>query len=423
MAKLALRNKRAKPTVPKGALRPWPVITKRDTEWVARALRSGQIWGDAPQVAALQEEWAAYCGTKYCRALASGTAGLHAGLFAAGVGPGDEVIVPAYSFHSTASAVLHANAQPVFVDIEPSTYTIDPSKVEAAITDRTRAVVAVHLWGLPADMRPLRAIARRRKLMLIEDACQAHGAAYRGRKAGALADCAAFSLNGSKNLPGGEGGLLTTDRKWIVERGAKLQMRVRLRGGRRYPAYSLGFNWRMHEMVAALTRSQLRRLDSLNAGRVRCAEYLSKHLARIPGLHPPVTPPDRTHVYHMYALRMDPKALAVDLPARRFRECVERALQAEGVPVHQWVDRVLPDHAVYQVREGYGRGCPWTCPYGSREVEYPREAFRAAYPEAMRMLDETTILWGVRPPNGIALMKLYVEAFEKVFDHLDEVLE
>jgi dTDP-4-amino-4,6-dideoxygalactose transaminase len=258
---------------------------------------------------------------------------------------------------------------------------------------------------------------------LIEDACQAHGATYRGKKAGNLADCAAFSLNGSKNLPGGEGGLLTTNRKWILERGAKLQMRVRLRSGRRYPAYSLGYNWRMHEMVAAFARSQLKRLDRLNAGRVRNAELLSDRLGRIPGLTPPAVPDDRTHVYHMYPLRLDPKALAVDMPARQYRECIERALQAEGVQVHQWVDRILPDHAVYQVREGYGKGCPWTCPYASREVSYPPEGFREAYPEATRMLDETTLVWGFAPPNTLGLMRKYVEAFEKVFAHLDEVLE
>jgi dTDP-4-amino-4,6-dideoxygalactose transaminase len=272
-------------------------------------------------------------------------------------------------------------------------------------------------------MAPLKKIARRHNLLLIEDACQAHGAEYRGKKTGALGDCAAFSLNGSKNLPGGEGGLLTTNQKWIVEKGGLLQMRVRLRGGRRYPAYTLGYNARMHEMVAAFVRSQLRRLDALNAGRRRNAEFLSRHLSRIPGLTPPITPPDRTHVYHMYPLRLDPKALGVDLPARQFRQCVEKALQAEGAKVHQWVDRILPDHAVYQVQEGYGRGCPWSCPFASRRVTYPPDRFREEYPEAMRMLDETTLVWGFAPPNDLKLMRLYVEAFEKVFDHLDEALE
>ncbi len=422
MAKLALRNKRAKPTVPPGSVKPWPHITKADTRAVARALESGQIWGDGPEVEALAEEWAAYCGTKYAETLASGTAGLHAGLVAAGVGPGEEVILPVFSFHSTASAVLHQNGVPVFVDIDPETFTIDPEAIDAAVTDRTKAVIAVHLWGLPADMRALRKVARRHKLLLIEDACQAHGAEYRGKKVGALADCAAFSLNGSKNLPGGEGGLFTTGKKWVLDRGAKMQMRVRLRSGRRYPAYSLGYNWRMHEMVAALARSQLKRLDRLNAGRIRNAEFLSKRLARLPGLVPPRTPPDRTHVYHMYPLRVDPKALGIDLPARVFRQKLERALQAEGVQVHQWVDRLLPDHAVYQVREGYGKGCPWTCPFTSREVSYPPEEFAVRYPEGVRMLEETTLIWGFAPPNTLALMRLYAEAFEKVFDHLDEVL-
>ncbi len=422
MAHLALRDTRIKPTVPRDLPRPWPPVTQADTKAVTRALTSGQIWGDGPQVEALEKEWADYCGVRYCQTLASGTAGLHAGLVAAGVGPGDEVLVPVYSFHSTASAVLHQNGQPVFVDIDPVTYTIDPAKVEAAITDRTRALIAVHLWGLPADMRPLRKICRKHGLLLIEDACQAHGASYRGKRVGALGDCASFSLNGSKNLPGGEGGLFTTHTKRILDSGAKLQMRVRLRAGRRYPAYSLGYNWRMHEMVAALVRSMLTKLDRLNRGRARNAEFLATRLARIPGLTPPVTPADRTHVYHMVPVRIDPKPLGVDLPARQFREKVEKALQAEGVKCHQWVDAILPAAAVYQVREGYGRGCPWTCPYAGREVSYPEERFAEDYPEALRMLDETTIVWHMAPPNGLKLMRLYAEAFEKVFDHLDEVL-
>ena len=424
MAHLAIRNKRIKPTVPKGSVRPWPVVTKKDTDAVTRALTSGQIWGDGPEVEALAREWADYCGVKYCDTLSGGTQALHAAIMASGAGPGDEVILPAFSFHSTASAVLHQNAVPVFVDIDPVTYTIDPAKVEAAINDRTRAIIAVHIWGLPADMAPLRRIAGKHKLLLIEDACQAHGAEYRGSKAGALGDCAAFSLNGSKNLPGGEGGLLTTDKKWIMDEGARLQMRVRLRQrGSRYPAYSLGYNSRMHEMVAAFVRSQLKRLDALNGWRRRNAEFLSRRLGRIPGLQPPITPPDRTNVHHMFPVRIDPGALGIDMPAREFRLLLEKALQAEGVNVHQWVDKVLPAHAVYQVREGYGRGCPWKCPFASREVSYPPARFRREYPEAMRMLDETTLVWGFAPPNDLKLMQLYVDAFEKVFDHLDEVLE
>ena len=201
MAHLALRDKRIKPTVPKGVVKPWPVVTKKDTDAVTRALTSGQIWGDGPQVEALASEWADYCGVKYCDPLSGGTQALHACIMASGAGPGDEVILPAFSFHSTASAVLHQNAVPVFVDIDPATYTIDPSKAEAAINDRTRAIIAVHIWGLPADMAPLRRIARKHKLLLIEDACQAHGAEYRGKKAGALAIARPSASTGRRTCP------------------------------------------------------------------------------------------------------------------------------------------------------------------------------------------------------------------------------
>jgi dTDP-4-amino-4,6-dideoxygalactose transaminase len=177
----------------------------------------------APQVAALEKEWAAYVGSKRCLTTCSGTAALHMALAATGVGPGDEVITSAFTFLASASCALHQNAIPVFVDIDPRTYCMDPDLLEAAITERTRAVIPVHIQGLPADLDPILQIARRHGLRVIEDACQAHGAVYKGRKVGTFGDVGTFSLNNYKNLCGGEGGFFVTDSDELLEKGTLIR--------------------------------------------------------------------------------------------------------------------------------------------------------------------------------------------------------
>src|SRR5262245_10079921 len=197
--------------VPPESHRSWPDVRPEDREAVLAVLDRGILCGaNAPEITALQREWAEYLGAEHCLALNSGTAALHCCLAAAGVREGDEVIVPAYTFGATAMAVVHQGAVPVFADIDPRTYNLDPAKAEEKITERTRAIVPVHLHGLPADMDEIHALAERHDLAVIEDAAQSHGATYNGRKTGTLAAYAAFSLNATKNLSGGEGGLFVT---------------------------------------------------------------------------------------------------------------------------------------------------------------------------------------------------------------------
>ena len=258
---------------------------------VKRVLDRGVLWGpNAPEVSALQEEWAAYCGTRHCLMTNSGTAALHCAVVAAGVQPGDEVIVPAFSFVATAMAVLHQGAVPVFCDIDPVTHNLDPRALDARITQRTRAVMPVHAHGLPADMAPIRAVAARHGLAVIEDAAQAHGATYRGGRAGSLGDCAGFSLNGSKGLSAGEGGLFVTD-----DDGARtVARRLAIFGEdtpptapgqyRAYWSHGVGWNYRSHELTAALARSQLRRLDRYNRTAQENARRLNAILSAFPGL-------------------------------------------------------------------------------------------------------------------------------------------
>ena len=202
----------------------WPIITAEDRAAVARVLDRGVLSGAAaPEMRALEAEFAAALGTGFCLATNSGTAALHIALGAVGLRPGDEVIVPAFSFIATAQAVLHEGAVPVFADVDPSTFNIDIADAARRVTARTRAIVPVNLHGLPADMDAVLALARRAGLVVIEDAAQAHGATYRGRPVGTLGDMAAFSLNSTKNFPAGEGGLFVTASEELYARAARVR--------------------------------------------------------------------------------------------------------------------------------------------------------------------------------------------------------
>ena len=224
-----------------------------------RVLDRGVLWGaGAPEASALEKEWAQWLGTGYCLATNSGTAALHMAVASVGIGPGDEVITTPFSWTSTATCILHHNAIPVFADIEPRTCNIDPAKIEERITPSTKAILPVHLYGLPADMDPILDIARRHDLRVIEDCCQAHGAEYKGRRVGTLGDVAAFSLNALKNLSGGEGGLLVTNSEHTWQQAARVQQfgEQRLKDGtREYNAYGMGWMYRTTEMSAAFARS------------------------------------------------------------------------------------------------------------------------------------------------------------------------
>jgi dTDP-4-amino-4,6-dideoxygalactose transaminase len=253
-----------------------------------------------PNTRAFEEEFAAYCHAAHAVGLNSGTDALILGLRAAGVGPGDEVITVSHTFFADTEAPALIGAVPVFVDVEPDTWNLDPAKLEAAITPRTKAIVPVHLCGQPADMAPIMAIARRHGLFVLEDACQAHGADYRGQRVGAIGDAACFSFYCSKNLGAfGEGGMLTTNNPEV----AASVRRLRDHGSdRRYEHAAIGTNARLDEVQAAILRVKLRHLDEYNAGRQAAAAAYGAALAGT-GLELPTVRPDRTHVYHLYVVQ------------------------------------------------------------------------------------------------------------------------
>jgi perosamine synthetase len=343
------------PAVPPDCHRHWPEITPADRRALDRVLDRGELWGpNAPEVSALQQEWADYCGTRHCVVTNSGTAALHCAVVAACVRPGDEVIVPAFSFVATPMAVLQHGAVPVFCDIDPLTHTIDTRAIEAKLTDRTRAIMPVHVHGLPADMAEIRRLAERHGLAVIEDAAQAHGATYRGAKAGSLGDCAGFSLNGSKNLSAGEGGLFVTndDDAFVAARRLAIFGEDTPSTGpgqyRAYWSHGVGWNYRSHELTAALARSQLRRLDDYNRTAQRNARLLNARLGDLPGIRAPHVPDDRSCVFYRYRIRIDPDEIGFEGRPLELRDRLLWALQAEGVAASLWQLRPLPAQPLFR---------------------------------------------------------------------------
>lgn len=414
------------PVLQRSDYRNWPIIGEDDRRLINEVLDSGIVaGGTAPQVTALEREWCAYTGAQYCLTTTSGTAALHMALAAVGVGPGDEVITSAFTFLASASCALHQNAIPVFADIDPRTYCIDPEKLEAAITERTKAIIPVHIQGAPADMDPVMAIAHKHGLCVIEDACQAHGARYKGRVVGTIGDIGTWSLNNFKNLPGGEGGLFTTDNETFLEKGTL----VRCFGDeidevshrRVYNASILGYMYRNQELPAAFARAQLLHMDEYNEVRIANAEYLSRELGQIPGVIPPYCPPESKHVYFMYNVRFDPQAAGVECEPRRFRIAMEKALYKEGMLVGQWQTMPVPAQDIFQSKLGYGGS---SYPWALNEEKGIVYDYRAAnYPVAQMLCDTYTIVHGIHAPNGIDLMKRFVTAFQKVFSNLEEAID
>ncbi|MBI5878698.1 MAG: DegT/DnrJ/EryC1/StrS aminotransferase family protein [Chloroflexi bacterium] len=291
-----------------------PYIGDAEKQAVLAVLDSGML-AQGPRVAEFEQRWARVCGVKHAIAVSSGTAALHLALLAHGIGAGDEVITTPFTFAASANSILYVGAKPVFVDIDPRTFNMDPAQVEAAITPRTRAIMPVHLFGLMCDMDPLMAIARRHGLAMIEDACQAIGAAYHGRRAGSFGT-GCFSLYATKNVMTGEGGMITT-----ADDAFARQCRLLRNHGmaQRYHHETLGFNLRMTDMQAALGLAQLDRLDDFTAKRRANADYLNAHIESVAT---PTTPDGYAHVWHQYTVRID---------RRRDRDAAVRLLTDAGV--------------------------------------------------------------------------------------------
>ena len=292
------------------------------------ALRSGN-WGrlDGDEVARFERRFAEYHQAKHAVAVANGTVSLRIALMAAGIEAGDEVIVPPYTFLATATAVVEANATPIFADVELETANIDPAAVEAEITPRTRAIIPVHFAGLPVKMDGLLALARRHGLTIIEDAAHAHGAGYCGRRVGAIGHLGSFSFQSTKNLTCGEGGVLLTNDDGLAERCRSIHNCGRISGGAWYEHHCISGNYRLGEFQGAILGAQMDRFEQQAETREENGKYLAERLRQLPGVLPQVRSADCTrHGYHLFWFRLAPAVLGVG------RDVFLEALVAEGIP-------------------------------------------------------------------------------------------
>ncbi len=273
-----------------------PLIGPEEKQAVLEVLDSGML-AQGPRVKAFEKAFAEMCGVKEAIATTSGTTALHVALLVNSIGEGDEVITSPFTFIASANSILFVGARPVFVDIDPLTFNIDPAKIEAAITPRTKAIMPVHLFGLVADMTSIMAIAEKHNLAVVEDACQAHGAEYKGQRAGSFG-MGTFSLYPTKNITSAEGGMITTNDADLAE-----HCRVIRQHGmrRRYYHDELGFNFRMTDVHAAIGLAQLQKLEKYNTQRIENAKFLSAHLR---GVTTPHVPEDCKHVFHQYTIRV-----------------------------------------------------------------------------------------------------------------------
>ncbi len=367
-----------------------------------------------PEVQAFEREWAAYMQVPYAVTMNSATSGLFAAVGALEIGPGDEVIVSPYTMSATAAGILVYHAIPVFADIDPEIFCLNPESVERAITPRTKAIIVTHLFGHPADLEGLLRVARRHGLRVIEDAAQSPGALHHGRSTGTIGDIGVFSLNCHKIIQTGEGGVCVTNDAELAKRLQLIRNHAEAVVSQGMPVTSLvnmvGWNYRMTEIEAAIGREQLKRLRELTDRRQHLAAHLSKRLSALPGVQPPTVRDGCTHGYYVYALLLDPEAVGIS------RDLFARALRAEGIPVMAGYMRPLYLQEVYQRKILFGKsGCPFTCSHYDGTVDYREGLCPVTEQVEQRLLGFEC----VRDPLTVRDMETIADAFEKVLDEVE----
>jgi len=325
MAKLALFGGKSVRTRP---FTRWPIFGKTEEGRLLKTLRSG-AWGrlQGKEVAEFEQRFAEMHGCKHGIAVVNGTVSLRISLLAAGIEADDEVIVPPYTFVSTATAVIEANAIPVFADIDLATFNLDPKAIEAAITPRTRAIIPVHFAGQVADMDAIMRIAKKHDLFVVEDAAHAHAGLHRSGAAGSLGHAGSFSFQSSKNLTSGEGGIIVTNDDALAEACRSIHSCGRVEGGVWYEHHRIAGNYRLGEFQGAVLNAQLERLENQTKRRDENGQYLATRMVAVPGLNPQVRPKFcERHCYHLFMLRLVEEEFGVS------RETTLKALRAEGIP-------------------------------------------------------------------------------------------
>ena len=392
---------------------PHPIIGDEEKRAVMGVLESGKLstfiaspgehFLGGVKIRQFECDFADYCGVKYGVAFNSATSALHAAIAACGVRPGEEVIVPPYTFTSTATCCLMHNAIPVFADIDADSYCLDPSAVEKAITPRTRAVIPVHLFGNAADMDGIMAVAGKHNLKVIEDCAQAPGAVYKNKMVGTIGDCGIFSFQETKNIMTGEGGMLITDDEQIASIAQMVrnhgEMVLATQTERTYRSDILGWGYRMTELEAAIGIEQLKKLDRFNQQRIELANYLSQGLASIDGLTPPIVQPYVKHVYYAYPLKYDESKFGIA------RDIFVRALNAEGIPFGAGYVKPLYLNPIYHENK------PFIYDYFGKDISYAN----GICPVTERLHEKELVSSGViRPPATRRDMDDIIAAVRKI---------
>jgi dTDP-4-amino-4,6-dideoxygalactose transaminase len=408
---------------------PWPVFDHEEEKALLGVLQSGKWWrfafgqgvdlaepeqGDRSQNVLFQEEFAEQHQCKYGIAAANGTATLEMGIRALDYDIGDEIIVPAYTYVASATCVLQNNLVPIFVDIDPDTYNIDPDRIEKAITDRTRAIIPVHFGGQPADMDRIMPIADKHGLAVIEDAAHAHGCEWKGKKAGSFGIFSSFSFQATKNMTSGEGGILCTNDQALAAECESLIWSGRQVGRPWYEFHRLGWNYRLTEFQGAILRVQLKRLDEQVRHREKRARYLSEKLNAIEGISP-LLHDERTtlHGYHIYMFRYNEGSTG--LSRQKFID----ALAAEGIPAFSGYTFPLYKNPMFLEKKFINGSFPLGTTYHA-DIDYASfenlcpVSERACNSEAV-WLAQNIFLGTEKDMDDIA------EAVKKVLDHKDEI--
>ncbi len=364
-----------------------------------------------------EKEWAAYFGAKHCISMNSATSGLYAAVGAAGVGPGDEVITSPWTMTATAAAIVVNNAVPIFADIDPETFCLLPDDVERKITPRTKAIMPVHIYGHPADMDGIMALAKKHKLVVIEDAAQSTGIRYKGKMTGCIGHMGIHSLNCHKLIQTGEGGMVFTDDDDLAQRLQLIRNHAEAVVGTGMAVKSLvnmvGWNYRMNEVEAAISMTQLRKLKTLQEERYLLADHITSGIKKFKGLLTPTIREGCEHTYYRYAVRLDPAAVPITA------HTLVEALNAEGL---DWYAGYKPLNLfpVYQEQIAFGdKGCPFKCPLYKGKPDYSLDSL----PNVRRHLKYSFSTENVRPPLTIADMDLMLEGFDKVYKNMDKLVE
>jgi len=402
----------------------WPIIKEEDFHAVKEAFDDRDFSGrGSSRVLELEKKFSQYHGGRYATALNSGTAALHAAFVATDVQPGDEVIVPALTFVASAMSVIHNQSIPVFADIDEKTFNILPRSIEDKISKKTRAVIVVHMHGLPADMKAISEVCKKYSLKLIEDVAQAPGALFHGKKVGTFGDAAIFSLMSQKNLATcGECGILLNKTRTGKNKAEMLRIYgeiIKPNTERAYNSFTLGWNYTLNPIQAAMALSQLKRFDKTTNKIQNSARRLNKMLERFKWVSPPIEPKDVTSVFHFYRLRLHANYFNYN-HSGKFRKAIQDALNAEGLNVRHYQNTPIPGQLFFQ-RPDLHKNLPWTL--SRKKYKYHIKD----YPNTLDVIQNTLILGAISSAPGYLLCPntpdKYVQGFKKIENNIKNLLK